>query len=54
MQYQLIQRKKCSVKTIRELFGEVMASEELKMQAPEATKAGRQKDFLKEHGYEIT
>ena len=42
------------MKTIQELYNEVMANEELKEQFIEAAKAGRQEEFLKEHGCEAT
>ena len=38
------------MKTIQELYNEVMASQELKAQFVEAVKAGKQEAFLKEHG----
>ena len=42
------------MKTIQELYNEVMGNEELKAQCIEAAKAGRQEAFLKEHGCEAT
>ena len=42
------------MKTIQELYNEVMANEELKEQFIEAAKAGRQEEFLKEHGCDAT
>ena len=42
------------MKTIQELYNEVMANEELKAQFIEAAKAGRQEEFLKEHGCDAT
>ena len=42
------------MKTIQELYNEIMASKELKEQAIEAAKAGKQEEFLKEHGCEAT
>ena len=38
------------MKTIQELYSEIMASEELKDQFIEAAKAGKQEEFLKAHG----
>ena len=38
------------MKTIQELYNEVMASEELKAQIIEATRTGKTEEFLKEHG----
>ena len=42
------------MKTIRELYSEIMASQELKAQFIEAAKAGKQEAFLKAHGCEAT
>ena len=42
------------MKTIQELYSEIMASQELKAQFIEAAKAGKQEAFLKEHGCEAT
>ena len=42
------------MKTIQELYNEVMASQELKKQFVEAAKAGKQEAFLKEHGCSAT
>ena len=42
------------MKTIRELYDEIMASQELKAQFVEAAKAGKQEAFLKEHGCDAT
>lgn len=42
------------MKTVRELYHEVMNSDELKAQFIEAASAGKQEDFLKEHGCEAT
>ena len=42
------------MKTIQELYNEIMASKELKEQAIEAAKAGKQEEFLKKHGCEAT
>ena len=42
------------MKTIQELYSEVMESQELKEQFIEAAKAGKQEAFLKEHGCEAT
>ena len=42
------------MKTIQELYDEVMASEALKAQCIEAVNAGRQEQFLREHGCEAT
>ena len=42
------------MKTIQELYSEIMASEELKDQFIEAAKAGKQEEFLKAHGCEAT
>ena len=42
------------MKTIQELYSEVMGSQELKEQFIEAAKAGKQEAFLKEHGCEAT
>ena len=42
------------MKTIQELYDEIMASQELKAQFIEAGKAGKQEAFLKEHGCEAT
>ena len=38
------------MKTMQELYDEIMASQELKAQFVEAVKAGKQEAFLKEHG----
>ena len=38
------------MKTIQELYNEVMGSQELKAQFIESTKAGKLIDFLKDHG----
>ena len=38
------------MKTVQELFQEIMSSKELKAQAVEAAKAGKLEAFLKEHG----
>ena len=42
------------MKTIQELYSEIMASQELKAQFIEAAKAGKQEEFLKTHGCEAT
>ena len=42
------------MKTIQELYNEIMTSEELKGQFIEAAKAGKQEEFLKAHGCEAT
>ena len=42
------------MKTIQELYNEVMGSQELKAQFIESTKAGKLIDFLKAHGCEAT
>ena len=42
------------MKTIQELYNEIMASQELKAQFIEAAKAGKQEAFLKAHGCEAT
>ena len=42
------------MKTIQELYNEIMASKELKAQFIDAAKAGKQEEFLKEHGCEAT
>ncbi len=42
------------MKTIHELYKEIMASKELKDQFIESAKAGKQEAFLKEHGCEAT
>ena len=42
------------MKTIQELYTEIMASKELKAQFIEAAKAGKQEEFLKAHGCEAT
>ena len=42
------------MKTIQELYSEVMANQELKAQFIESAKAGKQEAFLKEHGCEAT
>ena len=42
------------MKTIQELYNEIMASQELKAQFIEAAKAGKQEEFLKAHGCEAT
>ena len=38
------------MKTMQELYDEILASQELKAQFVEAVKAGKQEAFLKEHG----
>ena len=38
------------MKTVQELYDEIMASKELKAQFVEAARAGKQEAFLKEHG----
>ena len=42
------------MKTIQELYSEVMGSQELKAQFIEAAKAGKQEAFLKEQGCDAT
>ena len=42
------------MKSIQELYNEIMESQELKAQFLEAAKAGKQEAFLKEHGCEAT
>lgn len=42
------------MKTIQELYSEIMTSDELKKGFVEAMKAGKLEDFLKEHGCEAT
>jgi hypothetical protein len=42
------------MKTIQELYNEIMANKELKEQFIEAAKAGKQEEFLKAHGCEAT
>jgi hypothetical protein len=42
------------MKTIQELYNEIVVSKELKEQFIEAVKAGKQEAFLKEHGCEAT
>ncbi len=42
------------MKTIQELYNEIMESQELKAQFIEAAKAGKQEEFLKAHGCEAT
>ena len=42
------------MKTIQELYNEVMGNQELKEKLIEAAKAGKQEDFLKEMGCEAT
>jgi len=42
------------MKTVQELYNEIMASQELKAQFIEAAKAGKQEEFLKAHGCEAT
>ena len=42
------------MKSIQELYSEIMASQELKAQFIEAANAGKQEAFLKEHGCEAT
>ena len=42
------------MKTIQELYSEIMASKELKEQFIEAANAGKQEEFLKAHGCEAT
>ena len=42
------------MKTIQELYNEIMGSQELKAQFIEAAKAGKQEAFLKAHGCEAT
>ena len=42
------------MKTIKELYNEIMASQKLKAQFIEAAKAGKQEEFLKAHGCEAT
>ena len=42
------------MKTIQELYNEVMGNEELKAKIIEAANAGKQEAFLKEHGCEAS
>lgn len=42
------------MKTIQELYSEIMANDEMKKAFVEAMKAGKLEDFLKEHGCEAT
>lgn len=42
------------MKTIQELYSEIMASQDLKEKFIEAASAGKQEDFLKEHGCDAT
>ena len=42
------------MKTIQELYSEIMAIQEFKAQFIEAAKAGKQEEFLKAHGCEAT
>ena len=42
------------MKTIQELYSEIMGNQELKAKFIEAAKAGKQETFLKEHGCEAT
>ena len=42
------------MKTIQELYKEITANQELKAQFIEAANAGKQEEFLKEHGCEAT
>ena len=42
------------MKTIQELYNEVMENQELKEKFIEAAKAGKQEAFLKEHGCDAT
>ena len=42
------------MKTIQELYNEIMGSQELKTQFLEAVQAGKQEEFLKAHGCEAT
>ena len=42
------------MKTIQELYSEIMGSQELKAQFIEAAKAGKQEEFLKAHGCDAT
>ena len=42
------------MKTIQELYSEIMASQELKAQFIEAANTGKQEEFLKAHGCEAT
>ena len=42
------------MKTVQELYSEVIASDELKKALVEAMKAGKLEDFLKEHGCEAS
>lgn len=44
----------CMMKTMQELYNEVMADKELKAQFVEAANAGKLEAFLKEHGCEAT
>lgn len=49
-----MKEKLFTVKTIQELYNEIMGSQELKDQFIEAAKAGKQEAFLKEHGCDAT
>ena len=42
------------MKTIQEMYNEIMANKELKAQLIEAAKAGKQEEFLKAQGCEAT
>ena len=42
------------MKTLQEMYNEIMANKELKEQFIEAVKAGKQEEFLKAHGCEAT
>ena len=42
------------MKSIQELYNEIMGSQELKAQFIESAKAGKQEEFLKAHGCEAT
>ena len=42
------------MKTIQDLYNEVMGNEELKAQFIETANAGKQEEFLKEHGCEAS
>ena len=42
------------MKTIQELYNEIMANQELKAQFIEAARAGKQEEFLKANGCEAT
>ena len=42
------------MKTMQELYNEIMANKELKAQFIEAANAGKQEEFLKAHGCEAT